>query len=171
MRRTASWSSPDGHSASEPSPSLRTATAAQPPPQIASRFLCLLRRRCPLTSARARRRGGPWDRWSGLRPPFRSRSRTALLGPVRRSPALTSPCTWCWRRRVGRKKKNDTPHLLGTSSNDLSSPSLSLKSYTNWTVSSDNKYNSPLLVLSIFIVSQTVTLNVFRSVLFCFKQK
>lgn len=104
MRRTAPWSSPDGHSASEPSPSLRTATAAQPPPQIASRFLCLLRRRCPLTSARARRRGGPWDRWSGLRPPFRSRSRTALLGPVRRSPALTSPCTWCWRRRVGEKK-------------------------------------------------------------------
>lgn len=95
MRRTAPWSSPDGHSASEPSPSLRTATAAQPPPQIASRFLCLLRRRCPLTSARARRRGGPWDRWSGLRPPFRSRSRTALLGPVRRSPALTFPCTWC----------------------------------------------------------------------------
>lgn len=69
------------------------------------------------------------------------------------------------------EKKNDTPHLLGTSSNDLSSPSLSLKSYTNWTVSSDNKYNSPLLVLSIFIVSHTVTLNVFRSVLFCFKQK
>lgn len=73
MRRTAPRSPPDGHSASEPSPSLRTATAAQPPPQIASRFPCLLRRRCPLASARARRRGAPWDRWSGQRPPFRSR--------------------------------------------------------------------------------------------------
>lgn len=95
MRRTAPRSSLDCLSASEPSPSLRTATAAQPPPQIASRFPCLLRRRCPLSSARARRRGGPWDRWSGPRPPFRSRSRTALPGPVRRSSALTSPCTWC----------------------------------------------------------------------------
>lgn len=103
MRRTAPRSSPDGHSASEPSPSLRTATAAQPPPQIASPFPCLLRRRCPLTSARARRRGGPWDRWSGLRPLFRSGSRTALPGRVRGSPALTSPCTWCWRRREGKK--------------------------------------------------------------------
>lgn len=75
MRRTAPRSPPDGRSASEPSPSpsLRTATAAQPPPQIASRFPCLLRRRCPLASARARRRGAPWDRWSGRRPPFRSR--------------------------------------------------------------------------------------------------